>query len=221
MRKKVVVLGGTGMLGAMVTDVFARESDLDVMTSVRAEGLGAFAHLPVGVRRLDAWAATVDDCRAAIGGAGWVVNCIGITKPLIAEDDAFKVERAIRVNAQFPHALATAAAAEGARVIQIATDCVFSGAHGNYREDSTHDALDVYGKTKSLGDHRAGAQGAQVSARLVSRPAACGDRQWLHQSRVERRDNAAFRACGPRHRTVWYCTPEAASPGPRRPNYQS
>src|SRR5262245_52775028 len=104
MRKKVVVLGGTGMLGAMVTDVLARESDLDVVTTARAESLGTFARFPVGVRRLDAWAASVDDCRAAIDGASWVVNCIGITKPLIADDDPFKVERAMRVNALFPHA---------------------------------------------------------------------------------------------------------------------
>jgi dTDP-4-dehydrorhamnose reductase len=152
MGKTVVVLGGTGMLGAMTTAVFARESDFNVVASVRDRKLGVFTHQPVQVRRFDAWAATVDDCRAAISGASWAVNCIGITKPLIAEDDPFKVERAIRVNALFPHTLAKAAEAEGVRVVQIATDCVFSGAHGNYREDSQHDALDVYGKTKSLGE---------------------------------------------------------------------
>jgi dTDP-4-dehydrorhamnose reductase len=56
------------------------------------------------------------------------------------------------VNALFPLLLATAAERANARVIQIATDCVFSGTRGSYREDSPHDALDVYGKTKSLGE---------------------------------------------------------------------
>jgi dTDP-4-dehydrorhamnose reductase len=40
----------------------------------------------------------------------------------------------------------------GARVIQIATDCVFSGSRGNYTESDPHDPLDAYGKTKSLGE---------------------------------------------------------------------
>jgi dTDP-4-dehydrorhamnose reductase len=96
--------------------------------------------------------ASVDDCRAAIDGVDWVINCVGITKPLITDDDRLKVEQAVRVNSLFPHTLAAAAEATSARVLQIATDCVYSGAHGNYREDALHDALDVYGKTKSLGE---------------------------------------------------------------------
>ena len=39
-------------------------------------------------------------------------------------------------------------------MIQIATDCVYSGKTGGYNEDSLHDALDAYGKTKSLGEVR-------------------------------------------------------------------
>ena len=38
------------------------------------------------------------------------------------------------------------------KIIQIATDCVFSGRIGNYNEDSIHDPVDVYGMTKSLGE---------------------------------------------------------------------
>ncbi len=56
------------------------------------------------------------------------------------------------MNAVFPHRLAQAAATCGASVLQIATDCVFSGRAGGYLESSPHDALDVYGKTKSLGE---------------------------------------------------------------------
>jgi dTDP-4-dehydrorhamnose reductase len=40
----------------------------------------------------------------------------------------------------------------GAKVIQIATDCVYSGVQGSYVETDSHDATDVYGKTKSLGE---------------------------------------------------------------------
>jgi dTDP-4-dehydrorhamnose reductase len=39
-----------------------------------------------------------------------------------------------------------------AKVIQIATDCVFTGSVGNYSEGDFHDEVDTYGRTKSLGE---------------------------------------------------------------------
>jgi dTDP-4-dehydrorhamnose reductase len=89
-----------------------------------------------------------------VDDSDWVIQCIGLVKPRIREDQAPEVARALEVNGLFPHRLA--AATEGrARVLQIATDCVYSGARGGYREADAHDALDVYGKTKSLGEVRA------------------------------------------------------------------
>ena len=38
------------------------------------------------------------------------------------------------------------------KVIQIGTDCVYSGKKGLYDESDAHDPLDVYGKSKSLGE---------------------------------------------------------------------
>jgi dTDP-4-dehydrorhamnose reductase len=69
-----------------------------------------------------------------------IINCIGLIKPYCND-----VAQAIKVNALFPHTLPPG-------TIQIATDCVYSGAKGSYVETDPHDALDVYGKTKSLGE---------------------------------------------------------------------
>ena len=59
----------------------------------------------------------------------WIINCIGIIKPHIKESDPESVLNAIKINSEFPHALASATKS---RIIQIATDCVFSGAKGLY-----------------------------------------------------------------------------------------
>jgi dTDP-4-dehydrorhamnose reductase len=59
---------------------------------------------------------------------------------------------AVKLNIEFPSNLAAAAEQSRVKVIQVATDCVFSGTGGNYSEAAGHDALDVYGKTKSLGE---------------------------------------------------------------------
>lgn len=69
-----------------------------------------------------------------------MINCIGLIKPYC--DD---VEAAVRINALFPHSLPPG-------TIQIATDCVYDGQDGNYVETDPHNATDVYGKTKSLGE---------------------------------------------------------------------
>ena len=152
MARKIIVLGGSGMLGSMVTDVLSRDTGLEVTSTTRepellARGRRAFP----GVKWVE-FDATREDGFEVIAGNDWIVNAIGITKPLIRDDNASEIERALRVNSLFPQALAAKAREVGARVLQIATDCVYSGGKGRYVENDLHDALDVYGKTKSLGE---------------------------------------------------------------------
>jgi len=87
-----------------------------------------------------------------LGQQDWIINAVGITKPLIRDDNSVQIEDAVAVNCLLPHDLGRYALSVGARVLQIATDCVYSGAKGLYKESDAHDALDVYGKTKSIGE---------------------------------------------------------------------
>jgi dTDP-4-dehydrorhamnose reductase len=155
MTKKVIVLGGSGMLGSMVTDFLSRDTALKVTATVRTEALAAKCRerLPkINWLLFDAAAPDVEKALKAVDGCEWIINAIGITKPLVHDDNAFEVERAVRINALLPYHLAHKAEATGARVIQIATDCVYSGRKGEYTEKDEYDPLDVYGKTKSLGE---------------------------------------------------------------------
>lgn len=152
---KVIVLGASGMLGSMITDVLARDNDLAITATVRSEKAlekGRELLPSVDWQRFDAAGSDLPYALDIINRHTWVINAIGITKPLIHDDNAFEVERAIRINSLFPHWLAAKAQAVGAQVLQIATDCVYSGSKGAYIETDRHDALDVYGKTKSLGE---------------------------------------------------------------------
>jgi dTDP-4-dehydrorhamnose reductase len=93
---------------------------------------------------------------AAILDAGpydYVVNCIGILNADIDEASPTSVARAVRVNALFPHELAAVTAARGTRVLHVSTDAVFSGFAGAPRfEDAPIDPVDVYGRSKALGE---------------------------------------------------------------------
>ena len=151
-RTRVLVLGGSGMLGSMVVDVLSRDPGLTVTATARADALRrslATRYANVEWRTFDA---ATDMPADLLPGQQWVVNAIGLTKPLIRDDRWEEIERAIEINAGLPHRVARAAATAGARVIQIATDCVYTGTKGEYLESDPHDARDVYGKSKSLGE---------------------------------------------------------------------
>jgi dTDP-4-dehydrorhamnose reductase len=149
----VLVLGGSGMLGSMVVDVLARAPEFTVTATVRNTALAdRFRTLYPNVR----WALfdgrNLDRDRAVFDRQAWIVNAIGITKPLIHDDNPAEIETAIAINSILPHRVGRCAADRGATVLQIATDCVYSGTKGGYVESDAHDALDAYGKTKSLGE---------------------------------------------------------------------
>ena len=138
----VLLLGGTGMLGYTVKATL-EAAGLHVVSTAR-DGSAALA--------FDAQTDDAGDCITAAGTPPLIVNAIGIIKPHINESDNASRQQSIDVNSSFPHRLALAAESAGSHVIQIATDCVYSGAAGLYKESAAHDALDVYGKTKSLGE---------------------------------------------------------------------
>jgi dTDP-4-dehydrorhamnose reductase len=82
----------------------------------------------------------------------WIINCIGVLHEECDATDPRRRERAILVNALFPHRLASFLEGTRVRVLQIASDGVFSGSKGGYDEAQVHDAVDLYGRTKSLGE---------------------------------------------------------------------
>lgn len=143
------------MLGSMVLDFLVRQRELEPIATTRKERVEQQpGERLAGIqwRLLDAEHCGVEEIRNVLNGAPWAVNAIGVIKPYIHDDNAAEVERATRVNALFPHLLANAAEKCHCHILQIATDCVYSGRKGNYLENDDHDALDVYGKTKSLGE---------------------------------------------------------------------
>ena len=137
--KKIIILGSTGMLGGYVARYFSGKYDI---TKINRDKLDATLSTTA------AW--KLFTTLQLIGCTNsTVVNCIGMIKPQV---DKYGVLQAIAVNSVFPRLLEEYCKIWKANLIHITTDCVFSGKKGPYNEKSPHDALDVYGKTKSLGE---------------------------------------------------------------------
>ncbi len=140
------------MLGHAIAAFLEKSPSFEVFATARSsESLPAVLHQPririksgVDVLARPNFQAVLDDIRPHV-----VINCIGIIKQLpVAKDPIIS----ITVNSLFPHQLAQACKAIGARLIHISTDCVFAGDKGNYTEDDRPDAIDLYGRSKLLGE---------------------------------------------------------------------
>ncbi len=79
----------------------------------------------------------------------FIINCIGILIEQCNQD----ILRAIQLNALLPHKLENLAEKMDCQLIHMSTDCVFSGRKQEpYIETDEKDGLDIYAKTKGLGE---------------------------------------------------------------------
>lgn len=76
-----------------------------------------------------------------------LINCIGVIKQRKVADHEM-----IEINSVLPHKLSLVCNSLNIRMIHFTTDCVYSGNKGLYTENDYHDATDIYGLSKSLGE---------------------------------------------------------------------
>ena len=144
--KKVLVLGGSGMLGHVIVKYLSQKG-FDVTFSVRDQ-VPNWMPLPqaVGVVKFDATKALPD-----LSGYSSVINCVGNIK----QKKELKAVDFYHVNSVFPWRLSLACKKVGARLVHISSDCVFSGKlpqPERYSPSETLDAEDDYGISKALGE---------------------------------------------------------------------
>ncbi len=148
---RALVLGGSGMLGHQLCRVLSARMETWATfrdDPARYEGYNFIAqeHALGGVD-----VENVASVREALSTVkpDVVVNCIGIVKQ---RDEARQAIPSIQVNALFPHQLADLCHEQNVRLVQISTDCVFSGLRGAYTEADVPDPVDLYGRSKLLGE---------------------------------------------------------------------
>ncbi|MCX8484544.1 MAG: SDR family oxidoreductase [Bacteroidia bacterium] len=141
-NNRILVLGASGMLGHVVYDVLRKSKRYDVKGTKNS--LTGFNYLvDFNVKNLDSLDALFHTYKPAV-----VINCIGV----LINDANRNIENAVFINSYFPHYVANLATTFGAKLIHVSTDCVFSGKSGKYSETDFSDAIDIYGRSKSLGE---------------------------------------------------------------------
>lgn len=151
---EILVLAGSGMLGHKVFQHLKRthpETYCTIRGSIHDEKLRKVELFHAGcvIENIDVIDFFTLERVLMQNAPKVVINCAGIVKH---REDAKKAIPSITVNALLPHRLADVCDRWGGRLIHISTDCVFSGARGNYEEEDFADAEDLYGRTKLLGE---------------------------------------------------------------------
>lgn len=145
---RVLILGGSGMLGHKLCDLLADRMETWVSFRKIPDDYG---FLPkerwignVKVENNENLCNVLDTIQPQA-----VVNTVGIVKQ---RDEAKMAVPSVLVNSLFPHQLVDICSERDIRVIHISTDCVFSGFRGNYSEIDNPDPVDLYGRSKLLGE---------------------------------------------------------------------
>lgn len=151
---RVLVLGASGMLGHALmheltgllpeTEVWGTVRSLDGAPEPLRAAFGTRLRADVDVLDHATTEAAVAELRPDV-----VVNAVGVIKQAPGVDDAVVTTR---INALLPHLLAQTCQGAGARLVQVSTDCVFSGRTGGYSEADVPDPIDFYGRSKLLGE---------------------------------------------------------------------
>ena len=130
-QPRILVLGGTGMLGHTLFELLSDRRDLEVHTTVRDPGplerrsppeRRTRIHPGIDASRFDSIERVIADVRPTL-----LVNAIGIVSQVPASSDPVAM---MEVNAQLPQRLAVLCENADVRLVLVSTDCVFSGAQG-------------------------------------------------------------------------------------------
>lgn len=162
---RIALFGPTGMLGSAVYGVLSQQHELVLLSRDEDKlklldeaygGVSKHSFVRFDVAELyqdyfDGFSKLHQSPRfkkivESIGKIDGVINAVGVIKPYSTKDPAMT----LFINGAFPHILS---AQYGPKLIQITTDCAFSGLQdAPYTETSPKSPNDLYGLSKALGE---------------------------------------------------------------------
>lgn len=140
--KKCLILGSTGMLGHVLNGYLELNSKISLFNVSFRNKLNSRTKI-LDVSNFSLIEKFIEEIKP-----DFIINCVGV----LIKGSNKNIKNAIQINAFFPHLLLELCDKLNCKLIHISTDCVFSGQDGGYNENSIKDAIDIYGKTKSLGE---------------------------------------------------------------------
>lgn len=143
MRKKILILGASGMLGSTLY-MFLNNQNLNVIGISRKNVFKNKSKIAI-YRKL-----TFNNIDNIINKLkpDYIINCTGVINHKIKKN----LDEVFYINSVLPHYIAKKCLEKKIINIHISTDCVYDGKKGNYSEKNLPNALDIYGISKTFGE---------------------------------------------------------------------
>ena len=142
-KLKILLLGSAGMAGHIIKKELLKISDKFDIVDIARNSNYTRPTYEIDLRNFKSIETLINN-----HDFDYIINCSGILNK-IAEDNP---DEAILINSYLPHYLQKITQFKKAKIIQISTDCVFSGSKGNYLEKDLKDGVGYYAQTKALGE---------------------------------------------------------------------
>jgi dTDP-4-dehydrorhamnose reductase len=155
-KKKILIIGASGMIGSALVSFFSKVGEFSVFGSIRSLDIPNFFNKFNNVKIFNS--INLDKKNSLLSvinliSPDIVINCVGVVKQ---SEEIKNYYNTIFLNSLFPHYLYELSSKHSFRLIHISSDCVFSGNKGNYSETDVTDPNDLYGLTKLLGEIKSG-----------------------------------------------------------------
>ena len=141
-RKKIIVVGASGNLGAATVELLMQETPHDVIAITRR-----FIADRTGYTEFDS--SSIRDWKEIADNEQWradiVINAAAMTNVDLCETER---ELAWRTNVDLVDSILLYCRRADAYLIQVSTDYVFDGKAGPYSEESRPEPINYYGRTK-------------------------------------------------------------------------
>ena len=144
MKTRILIVGGSGMLGSMMCRVLAEHGHSITSTFSSNKNISA---------PIDGWFhfsfSSGDSCSSiSVENYDYVVNSCG----LIKQKNPVGTDL-YQINSVLPRQLSSVCSKHGTKLIHFSTDCIFSGTkYSPYEKNDPCDAIDDYGVSKFLGE---------------------------------------------------------------------
>ena len=141
--KKIIVTGCNGQLGRAINQIYAKETDIELVNTDVFRGDGI---TPLDITNVDEVLKLAREVKPYA-----IINCAAHTNVDKCETD---VDNAYKINAIGPRNLSIAATETGAKLMHISTDYVFPGTEDKaLTEFDAVGPTSMYGKTKLAGEN--------------------------------------------------------------------
>ena len=151
---KLLILGSNGLLGNTLTKYFFEKSNYETYGFLKdSSKLKFFKKKYINRLIIIQNILNTTDLRRNIKALmpDVIINCIGQTNKIRGKN-LDNIENYININSLFPFRLKEICEEIQSRLIHFSSDCVFSGEKGFYSERDNPDPIDLYGKSKLLGE---------------------------------------------------------------------